>query len=117
MAAFGGALVLGALPRLMRRPRLRYSLLLGLGLAILANSRPYEGFILSLPVAGAVLVWVLGNKRPPLNVFFSRVLLPLLVVLGLTAAAMGYFFYRVTGNPFRMPWPAVPTSARWTRTA
>ncbi len=102
-AAFGGALVLGALPRLMRRTRLRYSLLLGLGLAILANSRPYEGFILSLPVAGALLVWVLGKKRPPLNVFFSRVFLPLFVVLVLTAAAMGYFFYRVTGNPFRMP--------------
>ena len=104
VAAFGGALVLGALPRLMRHPRLRYALLLGLGLAILANSRPYEGFILSLPVAGALLAWVLGKKRPPLRVLVPRVFLPLLVLLALTAAAMGYYFYRVTGNPFRMPY-------------
>ena len=102
-AAIGGALVLGALPRLMRRPRPRYALLLGLGLAILANSRPYEGFILSLPVAGALLVWGVGKKRPPRKVFVCRVFLPLFVVLALTAAAMGYYFYRVTGDPFRMP--------------
>ena len=104
VAAFGGALVLGALPRLLRCPRLRYALLLGLGLAIVANSRPYEGFILSLPVAAALLAWVLGKKRLPLRVLFPRVFLPLLVLLALTAAAMGYYFYRVTGNPFRMPY-------------
>ena len=104
VAAFGGALVLGALPRLMRHPRLRYALLLGLGLAILANSRPYEGFILSLPVAAALLAWVLGKKRPPLRVLVPRVFLPLFAVLALTAVAMGCYFYRVTGNPFRMPY-------------
>ncbi len=103
-AAVGGALVLGALPRLKRRPRLRYALLLGLGLAILANSRPYEGFILALPVAAALLAWVVGKKRPPRKVFVSRVFLPLFVMLVLTAAAMGYYFYRVTGNPLRMPY-------------
>ena len=104
VAAFGGALVLGALPRLMRHPRLRYALLLGLGLAILANSRPYEGFILSLPVAAALLAWVLRKKRLPLSVLVPRVFLPLLGLLALTAAAMGYYFHRVTGNPFRMPY-------------
>jgi hypothetical protein len=103
-AAIGGALVLGALPRIMRRQKVRDALLMGLGLGILANSRPYEGFVLSLPVAAALLVWMRGKKRPPMQVVARRVLLPLLLLLALMGAAMGYYFWRVTGSPFRMPY-------------
>jgi len=103
-AAIGGALVLGALPRIMRRQKVRDAVLMGLGLGILANSRPYEGFVLSLPVAAALLVWMTGKKRPPMHVVARRVLLPLLLLLALMGAAMGYYFWRVTGSPFRMPY-------------
>src|SRR6266700_2213435 len=51
LGAIGGALVLGALPRIKQRQRVQDALLMALGLVILASSRPYEGFVFSLPVA------------------------------------------------------------------
>jgi hypothetical protein len=106
VAALGGALVLGAWPRLRRNPahpRSLYALLMGLGLVILANSRPYEGFIFSLPVAAAMFLWLTGNRRrPTLHLLFSRIVLPLFVVLVVGALATGYYYFRVTGSPIRM---------------
>jgi hypothetical protein len=103
-AAIGGALVLGALPRIMRQQRVRDSLLMGLGLAILANSRPYEGLLLSLPVAVALLVWMWGKKRPPSRILFRRVIAPAACLLIFAGVWTGYYFWRVTGSPFRMPY-------------
>src|ERR1019366_2114258 len=104
VAATGGALVLGAMPRLMRRVRVSTALLLGLGFAILANSRPFEGFVLSATVAGALLLWAFGKKHPPKWTLGKRLALPVLVVLLVTAAAMGYYNRRVFGNPMTLPY-------------
>src|SRR5207249_4749020 len=54
LAAIGGALVLGALLRLRRSPSTRVALLMGLGFALLGNTRPYESLFFSLPVCAAV---------------------------------------------------------------
>jgi hypothetical protein len=101
VAAIGGALVLGALPRIKRSLRVGDALLMGLGATILANSRPYEGMIFILPVAVALAMWMVRRSRPPLRLVARRVLAPLGIVLSLTALAMGYYFWRVTGRPFR----------------
>jgi hypothetical protein len=103
-AALGGALVLGALPRLKRRPRIRFSAAMALGLIILANSRPYEGFVLSVTVALSMLVWLLGPRRPRLSVSLGRVVVPMALILACGAAATGYYNKRVTGNPLKMPY-------------
>jgi hypothetical protein len=103
VAATGGALVLGALPRVKHSARVPDALLMGLGLAILANSRPYEGLVFSLPVAAALAAWMLRRSKPPIRSSVRRVVLPLGLVLGITAVAMGYYFWRVTGNPLEMP--------------
>src|SRR5207237_7182217 len=53
VSATGGALVLGALPRLRKWRRAGDAVALGIGLSILAISRPYEGLALSITVAAA----------------------------------------------------------------
>jgi hypothetical protein len=100
--AIGGALVLGALPRIRRALEVRHALVMGAGLMILVNSRPYEGFALSVFVAGALLVWVVKKDRPPLRVVARRVVAPLALILVLIAGTAGYYNWRVTGNPFRL---------------
>ncbi len=102
VVALGGALVVGALPRLQRKAKVRDAVWLALGLVILADSRPYEGFILGLAAAIALLLWLAGPRRPRLSVVFRRVVAPIVLLLALAAAATGYYYYRVTGSAFRM---------------
>jgi len=74
---------------------------MGLGLALLANSRPYEGLVLSLPVGVALAVWLLKQRGLALGTALRRVVLPLGLLLGVTGAGTGYYNWRVTGSPFR----------------
>jgi hypothetical protein len=104
LAAIGGALVLGALPRIKRRQQVQDALLMGLGLALLANTRPYESLFFGIPIGVAALVWILGKKPPPWRKLISRIVLPIGLLLAVTMAGMAYFFYRVTGSPFRIPY-------------
>ena len=101
VAALGGALVVGAFPRLKRCQNLRDAVWMALGLVILANSRPYEGFILALPVAAALLVWLIGLRGRQLRISLIRVVTPTFLILTVCAALTGYYNFRVTGNPFR----------------
>jgi hypothetical protein len=103
VAAIGGALVMGALPRIFRNQRPRDALLLGLGVGILANSRPLEGFVLCIPVAFALLWWLLSRKSPSRRVTLPRVVLPIAAMMVFTVAFMGYYNWRVTGNPALLP--------------
>ena len=104
VAAAGGALVLGAMPRLMRRVRVRTALVLAFGVAILANSRPFEGLVLSVVVAAALLPWAFGKKHPPIRTLVKRLAVPVLVVLLVVAVAMGYYNWRVFGHPTTLPY-------------
>lgn len=103
VAAVGGALVMGALPRLFHRPRPRYALLLGAGLAILANSRPAEGLLFSLPVAFVACAWLV-KARVAWHSKLAKVILPLGVVLVAVGAFLGYYNWRGTGSPTLFPY-------------
>ncbi|HUD15256.1 MAG TPA: hypothetical protein VMQ56_16500 [Terracidiphilus sp.] len=104
IAALGGALVLGALPRLTRTPRLRYALLLAIGIVLLATTRPYEGLLLCLPVAVYLGRWLLfGKNRPSKAALLRLSALPLALIL-LAGAWMAYYDYRAFGSPATLPY-------------
>jgi hypothetical protein len=109
VAAIGGSLVLGAVPRLARSTKASVSVLcasiLGsVGLMILANSRPYEGVVLSLAAVIGLLWWRrrLGRRWTKLTAL--RVLIPCFLICLAGFSWMAYYNYRVTGNPLLMPY-------------
>lgn len=102
--AIGGALVLGALPRIKDSQRMRDVFFMALGLALLANNRPYDGLVFSLPVVVSLTRWMLAENRASWRMSLRRVVFPLMGMLVLASAGTGYYFWRVTGSPFRMPY-------------
>jgi hypothetical protein len=104
VAATGGALVLGGIRRLIRQPRIHTSLLTGVGLAILANSRPFEGLLVSLPMGIFLFIHIINQRGQALRISIERIALPILFFLGVTITGMGFYNLRVTGSPFRMPY-------------
>jgi MFS family permease len=93
LAAIGGALVAGAFPRLRDRASVALGLALGMGLAILAATRPFEGMLFSLPFI-AVLVW----RQPLRSVLKTGI--PAVLLAGAAVAGLGVYFSHVTGSPF-----------------
>ena len=103
VAATGGALVIGALPRILRRRSARDSLLLGVGAALLANSRPLEGLLFCIPVAVVLALRLFSRGSTDFRWKLPTALLPAILVLACTAAFMGYYNWRVTGNVLLFP--------------
>ncbi|HXA81919.1 MAG TPA: hypothetical protein VNY56_02360 [Methylomirabilota bacterium] len=106
VAAVGGALVLGAFGRMKRRPSFALGIFLGLGVAILFNSRPYESVFFCVPVAIAVFLWLRGEFKQvaPRRAALRLVLLPAGVILLLTGCLMARYNWRVTGDAFLPPY-------------
>jgi hypothetical protein len=87
------------------------------GLAILANSRPYEGFVFGLASVAALIWWRVieggttkarsaekhsATKPDNSILYLGRVILPLAIIGGIASLATGYFYKRVNGSPFRL---------------
>ncbi|HSS97126.1 MAG TPA: hypothetical protein VLK33_08855 [Terriglobales bacterium] len=102
VAALGGALVAGALPRIRQTGHARYGVIFALGLGLLANSRPYEGLIFSIPFLCAI-AWWLWTSRNEL-VAKIKALVPGAVFLCAVVASMGYYNWRCTGNARLFPY-------------
>jgi hypothetical protein len=101
--AMAGALLLGAIPRFLRKPTWGTAVIFAIGVIVLVNTRPFEGTILSIICAGVALVWhykhVLGNVT-----IRWRLLIPAALVIVLGGAFTCYYSWRVTGSPFKQPY-------------
>jgi hypothetical protein len=104
VAAFGGALVVGAMPRLIRLRRSRDAVLLALGAAILANSHPFGGLVAFLPVIAVLIIWLFGKNSPSWRLTLPQLVLPFCAAMLLCGIFLGYYNWRGTGNPFLFPY-------------
>jgi hypothetical protein len=104
IAALGGALLLGALPRFMKAARLRDGLLMATGVILVETSRLYEGMLLCLPVLCYLAWWMFfGKNRPSTTMLLRRTAAPLALIVA-AGAWMGYYDYRVFGSPLTLPY-------------
>jgi hypothetical protein len=101
IAAAGGALSFGALWRMKGSRKVSGSLALGVGLLLLAFSRPYEGLVVGIFAGLSVLKQLL---RAPGWSERARLILPVLGILAIGAAGGLYLNAAVTGNPTRSPY-------------
>lgn len=113
VAGLGGTLLIGALPRL-RSARLPVSagILFGTGAVILMNTRPFEGAVLTLSAA-VFLVPSLFKQWRHGKAVLSRLVLPAAVVLSAGIIFTGYYCWRVTGSPLRMPYQVNRDTYGW----
>jgi len=99
-AALGGALALGAVPRLARRPALSTAVLFGLGCVILFTNRPLEGLIFIIPVAIAVAIaWFRSRGPIPWRGIAVKVATPVFAIGAAALSGMLLYNNATTGCP------------------
>ena len=104
IVATGGALVLGAFPRLRKNIRWGDAAILAFGMMVLVNSRPYEGFLLCMPVVTMLGIALVKRRHRIAKASLIGSASSFLLVLAIGSFLMGFYFWRVTGNPLRMPY-------------
>jgi hypothetical protein len=104
VAMLGGALFLGGLRRWLLRPKVYAGIASAAGVSLLANSRPYEGLLFT--VFATILFALPRADRLKARALASswRKALPAVAVLVANFLWMGYYNYRVTGDPLTMPY-------------
>lgn len=104
IATSGGAILLGGFRRVVRDLRPHDTVYMGLGIFILANSRPYEGLILVVLTLACLLAWAVSRQGPPAQEFFKKIVLPLALCSLFIGLEIGGYNYAVAGNFLRLPY-------------
>jgi hypothetical protein len=101
----GGALVSGVAIRMISRPTrigARHGIISGIGIALLANHRPFEGLVTIVLLA--LIGWCVTRNRPGLYRAICRMVLPFAAILLPAFVWMGYYNWRVTGHVTELPY-------------
>lgn len=100
VAAMAGCLLLGGVLRLAKHWKYRYGIVVGVALFLLANSRPFEGFVFSI-VPMIYLIAKAWQSRSSVR------LTPAIVATVATVCAgciwTGYYNFKVTGSATILP--------------
>jgi len=98
VVVLGGALVLGAIPRIVKGRSAAAAFWLAIGIALLAITRPYEGavFVGAVGIGGLWWAWTSGLRK---GVLLKRVAVPVAVILVPVFVWVGYLNWRTTGSP------------------
>ncbi|MCP4201564.1 MAG: hypothetical protein GY769_06465 [bacterium] len=104
VAGIGGALLFGGFKRFVDAWRPMDGAWMGLGLAVLANSRPYEGLVVAIvPLLVLATFFLLRLAKEPKGPVL-RSMVPLLGTLLALTAWTGVYNARLTGDPMMMPY-------------
>jgi hypothetical protein len=104
VAAIAGALIVAELARLRRKRRPIDMAMLGAGIGLLINTRPFEGSVFSTAAVAVLLIRIFRDQRGARDVV--RQLWPLASVLAAVAVWMLHYNSRTTGDPWRSAYVA-----------
>jgi len=104
LAASGGALLFGGLRRTLRRAGIFSSMLMALGVVILAATRPFEGVLACLPAGLLLCRWLVVDAATSLTHKLVRWLFPFAAVLLAGVWANATYNQAVTGDALRLPY-------------
>ncbi len=104
VAVLGGALLFGALRRIMKQPQISTTLIFATGLFLLAISRPFEGFLTAVSAAVLLIIWIVRQTQFSGSLIFRSLLIPLGGASLIIVMSLAYYNYNVTGNVARLPY-------------
>lgn len=103
-AALGAMLVVGALPRIEKRPGWRMGATIGVGAAILMTTRSFEGLLLCLAAAAVLLVRLARPTWQGGQWLLVKVALPAALAVGAGGAALLAYNAATTGDVLLSPY-------------
>ena len=104
LPAAAGALLIGAMPRFLRKPAWTSATIGAAAMAILINTRPFEGFVLAGLCLGIATLWRWKNVVGKPVIRWPATLAPAVLILASGGSVTAYYSWRVTGNPTKIPY-------------